>query len=884
MLNRMIIILGVACSAFLIQGAEDPPKWPSIGSLFPADEAEARTKIAPDRLGIHFWKNPPEVISPYERSWYDFQTIIWGGQSGALAGKNEYFDALRSLYFRGSMVYSQGEPIVSTKGRMGFYNTCITNKLYIRNKPGAKIRAPWKKDPGNHKNSIRIPSLEDPATDQAERQNAFKAAQRNAPHVPFAYDLRDEATYTLSSASPHDFDFSEVSLAAFRVWLKTRYETIENLNREWDTHFKEWRAVVPLTSAEIMSREFPRLPEMNLAPWANHREYNEDTFISAIARYRDEIHRKDPGAPVGISGTQMPSAWGGFNFYKLGLATSWIEHYDVCGSHELIRSFMSSRKLPSIKALRYRDGVVKGLRNMWYYTLHGDAGALIWPFKGNAQKNVIFEVTDGKIKPTKIGEDLGAIFKETRSGIPCLLRRAEFQTDPIGVLVSAASLRADWVLEVKRDGKDWVNRFSSWESSHNFAAAGRQGMYKMLEDIGLQYRCFSSKEVERGALLKQGLKLFIMPRGMALSKKEIEELKKFVEKGGVLVSDVMAGRMNENGRVWPGGSSPLDEVLGVKRGPFAFTDESGKAEVDGGTYTGGFGHDLNLKMKTDFQGLKAGETFTHRGHYEPGLKVASGRALAETNQGPALIENTVGKGFAYTLNFDMPNYLKKRAQKDVEQATLMHRRLLAALVQKAGIQSPVRLTRKGETNHPVGLETFRYKLGAAGLYAAHINGSVRIEWSDLSDKGEGVADVGQGKLLFKLPKKGYVSEVRSRKTFGLTDTVEVTMQKDRPVILAVLPYQVKALKVDLGKGRIENNRLALSVNVDAEGSVADHVIHAELMDSSGKTVPESVVNLPLAGGRYKGAIDMSYVPGKGPWTLRLKDVASGVQAEHKVTR
>ena len=51
-----------------------------------------------------------------------------------------------------------------------------------------------------------------------------------------------------------------------------------------------------------------------------------------------------------------------------------------------------------------------------------------------------------------------------------------------------------------------------------------------------------------------------------------------------------------------------------------------------------------------------------------------------------------------------------------------------------------------------------------------------------------------------------------------------------------------------------------------------------------KIVPESVVNLPLPKGHYKGAIDLSFVPGNGPWTLKLNDVASGVKAEAKVKK
>lgn len=897
-MKRVIVALAASVCLAAAVGAEEAPKWPAIGSRFPAKGEDARPPMDAERLGLAQWENPPAVISPYDRNWYDYQTIIWGGQVGALKGKAEYYDALRGAYFTGSMVYSDDSPHPSTEGRMGYYNTCITNKLYIRNKEGAKARGPWKKDPGNHANNIRNPSLEDPAVDAAERKLAFATGQRNAPHKPFAYDLRDEATYVISSASPHDFDFSPVSLAAFRVWLKAKYGTLETLNESWAAAFKDWNAITPLTSQEIMQREGlfdtkkQDFPKLNLAAWADHREYNEDTFASAIARYRDEILKSDAGAPIGISGTQMPSAWGGFNFYKLGNATSWIEHYDVNGSLEQLRSFMLTRKVPSIHAAHYqeaRGGLAGGIKDFYHVTFHGDAGALVWPFKGNDNNaNLAFEVVDGKIVRTKEGDNIAALFREGRNGIPCLLRRAQWQNEPVAVWTSAASIRADWPMDVRRDKSSWVNRASSWEGGHNFAAAGRQGFYKLIEDIGLQFRCYDSSEIVNGKLAADGIKLLIAPRIIAVSKEEAAAVKTFVENGGVLLADLLAARMNDVCRVWPDGKGPLDEVLGLERAPFAFTDESGKEEEEKGGYVGGFGHPMTLKIEADFNGLKAGESFKHQGHYEPGLKAGAGaKALAGTEHGPALVEHAVGKGFAYTLNFDIPNYLTQRAKPDVEALTAMHRRVLSAIAQKAGVAPVFGVARKGKAGHPAGLESFHWSLGDAALYAVHINGAVNIDWENLEDKGAGVADVGHGELEIKLPKKGFVAELRSGKRFGETDALAVEMKKDQPVILGVLPYDVKAVKVDAGAGKIADGKLPISVSIDAPGAKAklgDHVVHAELVGADGVPVPQSVVNLPLKGGHYKGAIDLSFVIGDGPWTLKVRDVASTVEAEAKVSR
>lgn len=861
----------------VLSGEEALPKWPEAGSRFDAERA--RVEVSAERLGTAAWEQPPAVLSPYAANWFDYVPIVWGGDK-RLPDLVAYNNALRKMYICGGLIYSQAEPDGLSKARMPFYCTNLTNLLYIRNKPGGKIRDAFKKA-RTRENCVRNPSLEDPATDQGERNNAVAVAKRCGALKPLAYDLRDEGTYTVSSASPHDFDFSAVSLANFRKWLRAKYTTLDALNAEWETKFATWDEVFPLMSDEIQAREFKRIAKANFAPWADHREYNDDTMQAAVSRYRDAIRAVDPGSPVGYSGTQMPSAWGGFDFWKIGNTIGWIEHYDCNGSRELIRSFLPLR-YPAIAAIGY-DTVDSNLGKLWYLVLHGDSGGLVWPYAGHDTANtLLLDVKDGQVSLTPKGENLKAVFREARQGVPCLLRRAAPVCDPIGVLHSQASLRADWNFEVKRDGKTWINRNSSYEAGHNYAAAGREGLYKLLEDVGLQYRCYASDQVAGGELLKRGVKLFLIPRGLALSKKESEGLKAFVEAGGVLVTDIMAGRMNENCKVWPEGAGPLDALLGLKRAPFAFEEEKRNESKD--AYEGGFGRALEVTMEADFGSLKDGEKLSFQGFQEPGLQAGTAKALGKTATGPALLENAQGKGFAYTLNFDLPNYLKERADKDAVKATASARRLLVALAKKAGLEPLVKVRAKGSDEHPMGLETFRYTLGEAEFCAVHANGSVRINWEDLSDTGAGVAVASGLELTIQLPKKGFVTELRTGKSFGQTERVEIKTVKDRPLILGIFPYEVKSLKADLGAGKIADGKLPLEVSIEAGGALLDHVVHAELVDEKGEPVPESVINVPLPKGHYKGALDLSCVPGDGPWTLKLTDVSSGKKAEGKVSK
>ena len=846
-------------------------------------------EIPAERLGTAFWQEPPEVISPYERSWYDYYPIVWEGPD-AIKKVPAYYDGLRRMYVRCSLVAEQQEPLPATVGNMPFYATNLCNLLYIRNKGGGELRKQYVKNENRGRDLCiraakdRSATLEDPEVEASERASAAQVAKRCGKYRPINYDLRDEATYTTGSANPHDFDFHPLSMAGFRQWAKTKYGSLAGLNKEWQTDFGSWDVVFPLMTDEIQAREFGKMATCNLAPWADHREYNDDTFLAAVASYMQEVHKHDPGAPIGYSGTQMPSAYGGFDYWKVCNTITWCEYYDVCGSREIMRSFFP-RRTPLVAVVPYSD-VKGGLRRMWYQVLHGDTGGLVFPYNMKDPgygKNVLLKEFGKSSELTKLGENLKEVFREARSGIPCLLMHATMMTEPIGILYSQPSIRADWMFEVKREGKTWPGRYSSIEIQLNHYAASREGYYKLLEDLGLQYACIASQQVEEGELIRRGIKLFIVPRGLALSRKEIGQLRTFVERGGVLVTDIMAGRMNQNCRVWSEQPGPMDELLGVVRGPFAFQEEK-KAiawKPKPVHYKGGFGYPLPTRIMKDFNGLKAGEIFDFQGFHEPGLKAGTAQALAIHTQGPALLQNKVGKGYVYTLNFTLPNYLSERAKGKIEQYTLAERRLMGALAKQAGIEPTLKVHKKGSAMHSAGLESFSYKIGAARLYAVHSNPTIRIQ-IDLSDAGPGLAGAA-GQYTISFPGKGYVTEMRSRKRFGLTDKVQVRVTKDEPLIFAVLPYEVEGLKVDVGGGKIRDGKLPISVSVVADGALGDHVVHSELV-KGGVAVPESVVNLPCVKGSYTGAIDMSFVSGKGPWKLRLIDVASGMSKEVAVAR
>lgn len=888
---RFIVFISLLVLTNFVYAQDASPVWPQIGSTFPTGDKIPKKSI--NRLGTDYWVTAPKVIGPYAPNWFEYSTTMWG-IDGRVTDKSSYFEFLKSIYLNAGFVYSDGNPSDINKTKLPFYDTNVTNILYIRNKGGNELRDGFKKTRGKEflvRNTKKGPaSLEDEKVNSEYSSIAKSIAGKLGPSSPLAYDLRDEGTYSISAASPFDFDFSPVSIKSFQTWLKAKYETVEKLNSKWETSFKTWEEVMPLTTDEIFKREFAKakstdnitqIPGLNLAPWADHREYNDDTMQSAIARYTNAINEADPSAPVGYSGTQMPSAYGGFDYWKISNNVSWVEYYDCNGSREIMKGFMP-KEYPLIHAVSLGGNVSSQFPRVWHAILHGDSGTLVWPFNGNdTAASLAIELDGQNIKPSAKGLELAKEFRKLRNGVPVVLKHTAFEKNQIAIYYSQSSIRADWILEVKKDGKSWINRSSSWEGGHNYYAAGREGYYKLLEDIGYQYTQISHDQVENNQMEKLGIKVIVLPRVISMSNKEIGNLKAFVKNGGVVVTDLLAGRLDEHCVDYKD-KLEINELLGINRSPFVYQEET-KAEEDGKAYLGGFGYPIQVSLEEDFGELRKGSSLNVLGFFEPNITLNSAKALGKTSTGPALLQNSFGSGVAYTLNFDLPNYLRDRNSSDatILKNTELQRAIFKTILEKAKI-TPYCKVSNAKGSYPSGVETLVYTQGDNKFLAIQVNQSNLIDWVTLNDVAEKNKNITELKLKIELPESLYLTEMFSEKSLGKQNAIEVTLGKDTPLVFSLLKYSVTgiALKSTLVA---ENNLMPVEIALESKDSVGDHVVNAELFDKDNKPVPQFLVNVPMIKGKYSGSFDFSHVKEKGEFELVLKDVMTGVSTKKKIT-
>jgi hypothetical protein len=393
--------------------------------------------------------------------------------------------------------------------------------------------------------------LVDPAWRKGARDAVRQNAVRHAPFAPVLYDLRDELSVTVS-ANPFDYDFSPASLAAFRTWLQKRYSSLEALNAAWLTSFAAWDAVRPFTTDEIKARLSGRIdaqgcqPEWSvvratryapdavraaparwhLAPWCDFRSFMDDCLAETLNDLRAASHAADPATPVGIEGTQMPSAWGGYDLWKLSQAIDWVEPYDIACARAVFGSFMRGKPLLATYG-EHEPAAVS--RRMWHLLLEGDCGAILW------WSEDLLEGSGESLRLSPKGRALAPVVRKMQSPQARLLLRSERVYDPVAIHYSHASIQLGWLFDSFEDGSTWQRRFSSYEATHSRHAKLRTELWQRLREAGWSPQFVSYEETENEALTKRGFTTCFLPDSFALSDPEVQALKRFTQAGNRLL-------------------------------------------------------------------------------------------------------------------------------------------------------------------------------------------------------------------------------------------------------------------------------------------------------------------------------------------------------------
>jgi hypothetical protein len=341
------------------------------------------------------------------RPWREYRTILWVGDSANKRPEKLplFYQQVREMGINTAMVSGDADPQPLLANQFPYYVENIINRGLCL-KWNSKVRdwdkfvTEWAKTGRPDAALVRDYCLDDPAWLGWARQEMQTVARKNREHEPLAYDIRDELSTTLS-ANPFDYDFNPLTLGKFREWLKTQYADLAALNAEWETRFGSWEEVKPFTTDQIKNRmasgdalprgkpDWQQLARLkfepqaarqsptrwNLSPWADFRTYMDRSLASALEEIRRAAREVDPRTPVGIEGTQMPHAFGGYDLWRLSQVLDWVEPYDIGDAREIFGSFMPGK--PILTTVFEKD-TNPARRRLWHLLLEGDRGCIVW--------------------------------------------------------------------------------------------------------------------------------------------------------------------------------------------------------------------------------------------------------------------------------------------------------------------------------------------------------------------------------------------------------------------------------------------------------------------------------------------------------------------------
>ena len=701
--------------------------------------------------GFALWAFACLAAAPPANQWPGWDTypvIMWS--TGAAVDQNQWIDRMRQIGITAEECTGCDASSYVARN-FGFYVENLVPELAFFFSRQALYDADYAGYTATHdpKYLRRKPSLSDAAFWAGALPHL---GTHVAPYVgqhPLMYQLRDELSIG-RYANPMDYDFDPNALRDFRTWLQQQYGTLDALNREWETNFSSWDAVTPMTTYQIKDREAAALaagtPE-NYAPWADHRAFMDLTFSQSLDRLRGYIRTLDNTRPVGVEGTQMPSAWDGFDLWRMSQAIDWVEAYNVAGSREIFRSFLP-QGTPVVSTV-FGSDFPRIRRELWWLLLHGNRGAIVWDDETSRtiQKDQVGEpVTDR-------GTSLAAIFTELKSVAPVIMSLQRLD-DRIAIHYSQASIRAHWMFDSREDGGTWPKRFSSWDETHSRIARVRDSFMRVIEDLGLQYNFVSYEQIEEGELQQGGYKALLLPQSVAMSDAECRAIRSFVEAGGTVIADNMTATMDERGKRLSKGQ--LDDLFGIRRASLGWSPQP-----SGGSLLAP-------------AGVAAPQGF------EPDITVVSGNAMHTGSGVPVVIRNSFGAGRAIYLNLDMHNYGRYRLQPPAGDAI---RNLFGQILKDSGIVPDVQVVGADGVSPVPCVEVWRYVGNGANYISVMRNpefeaGALQqdVNYPDNSAIEKPV----QARIIFASPQRG--TNMRTGASVA-GDSYQTTLDPWSPVIL-----------------------------------------------------------------------------------------------------
>lgn len=356
--------------------------------------------------------------------------------------------------------------------------------------------------------------------------------------------------------------YCESCESAFRVWLKSKYQTIEAINKAWNTEFwghtlYDWDEIVlPNALSEGIGSDKTAFAGISI----DYRRFMSDSMLENFKLERDAIRIYDKQTPIT---TNLMGTYKWLDYFKWAREmdiVSWDNYpaYDtpwsyVAMCHDLMRglknqSFMLMEQTPSqqnwqpynslkrpgqMRAQSYQT-IAHGADTIQFFQLRRSIGACekfhgaVIAHVGTGNTRVFREVS-------QLGAELAALGDQ--------IIGAENKSD-VGIIF------------------DWDNYWALEYTS------GPNADLKYVDQIHQYYKYFYDRNISVDMIPIDAdfskYKLIAAPVLYMVKQGVRESLEKFVEAGGTLITSFMSGIVDQSDNVHLGGyPGPLRQLTGV---------------------------------------------------------------------------------------------------------------------------------------------------------------------------------------------------------------------------------------------------------------------------------------------------------------------------------
>ena len=332
-----------------------------------------------------------------------------------------------------------------------------------------------------------------------------------------------------------------------------------------------------------------------------------------------------------------------------------------------------------------------------------------------------------------------------------------------------------------------------------------------------------------------------------------------------MISDAAAGLMDQH-CAWPQNGT-MNQLFGITAA--LASNKRALNPAEGQLVVTDEGARWGLEAK-ELSGLVSAESY---------IKAAGGAPLLRIGATDAVITRRLGKGWTVYLNTLFDKYSKLRAEKF---GGANYRALVSALLDHAGVRPTIQvLSADGKRLNQA--QVARYRFGDAEIVTI-VKDNVAVAGIVGRDgvttyNDAALGPIARQEIVIKLPRKYYVTDVRSGKQLGYTDVVHSSVLVGDAAVLSLSPAENQ-----LGLSGPASSLRGAHVVFKLSSSVAGpRLIRCHVFGGDGVMLPVYARNLLLNDASTTFVLPSALNDIAGAYTIRATDVVSGATAETRIS-